>query len=254
VGGAHPLAAGFAAAADAYERARPTYAREAIEWLADRTELRAGRVVVDLAAGTGKLTRALVETGARVVAVEPIAEMREKLVEALPAVEALDGAAEAIPLAGATADLVTVGQAFHWFRAEEALAEIARVLKTNGALALLWNNRDLDDPLHRALEDLFRSYRARTPLARELTWRDSLEGSPLFGPVEHHVTDNPHTLTRNGFRDRLASTSFVAAMDEGEREALLARADALVPDSEPFPFPYVTEVFLTKRVPSNEGS
>jgi ubiquinone/menaquinone biosynthesis C-methylase UbiE len=255
VGGAHPLSAGFAAVADAYERARPTYARPAIEWLAERTELGAGRVVVDLAAGTGKLTRALVETGARVVAVEPIAAMRAKLVEALPAVQALDGAAEAIPLADATADLVTVGQAFHWFRHEEALSEVARVLRPKGSLALLWNNRDLQDPLHRALEGLFAPYRARTPLAREFAWRDSLEASPLFGPVEHHATDNPHMLTRAGLRDRLVSTSFIAEMDGGEREALLARADALVPYSEePFPFPYVTEVFLTRRVPSNEGS
>lgn len=252
----HPLAAAFASAADAYDRARPTYAPEAIDWLAGETRLGRGRVVVDLAAGTGKLTRALVATGARVVAVEPVAEMRAKLVAALPEVEALDGTAEAMPLGAASADVVAVGQAFHWFRHEEALPEIARVLKSDGWLALLWNTRDARHPVQHGIEELLRAYWAPdTPLAREFAWRDELKASPLFGPVAKHDVPNPQVLTREGLRDRIASTSFVAAMGADEREALLGRVLELVKGlPEPFPFPYVTEVYLARRVPSNEGS
>src|SRR5947208_10781774 len=119
----HPAAAGFARAAGVYERARPEYPPEAVAWLVDRLDLPPGRVVVDVAAGTGKLTRLLVPSGARVVAVEPLAEMRAQLEEAVPSVEALEGTAEALPLADDFADAVTVAAAFHWFRAAEALPE-----------------------------------------------------------------------------------------------------------------------------------
>jgi ubiquinone/menaquinone biosynthesis C-methylase UbiE len=137
----HAAAArGFARSADAYERARPDYPAEAIAWLAERVGLGPGRTVVDLAAGTGKLTRPLADNGARVIAVEPVAEMRA----ALPAsVEALDGTAESIPLDDGSVDLVTVAQAFHWFDGDAALAEIARVLRPEGRLVIEIMHRDL---------------------------------------------------------------------------------------------------------------
>ena len=249
-GDLHPLAAtGFAAAADAYERARPTYPREAVRWFTERTGLGAGTTIVDLAAGTGKLTRALVTTGATVIAVEPISEMRARLNDALPGVQALEGTAEAIPLPSASADCVAVGQAFHWFRAPEALDDIARVLRPGGWLALFWNTRDVTHPLQKAIDDVLSRSPRRAPLAREGQWRDSLEASSHFGRLEQHSVQNPLSLTREGLRDRIASTSFVAAMPEPEREALLARVMPLVDGSEePFAFPYVTDVFLTRRL------
>jgi ubiquinone/menaquinone biosynthesis C-methylase UbiE len=117
----HPATTGFSAAADAYERGRPGYPEEAMAWVAERLGLGPGRDVLDLAAGTGKLTRALVPFGARVIAVEPIDEMREHLFAALPDIEAFDGTAESIPLPEGSVDAVTCGQAFHWFRVEQAL-------------------------------------------------------------------------------------------------------------------------------------
>src|SRR5581483_4114059 len=121
----HPAARGFGSAADAYERGRPDYPAAAIDFLVDRLELGPGRVVLDLAAGTGKLTRLLVPTGADVIAVEPIEEMRAKIEGA----RTLEGTAEAIPLPDSSFAAVTVAQAFHWCRAEEAVRDIRRVLR-----------------------------------------------------------------------------------------------------------------------------
>ena len=162
----------FGAVAEQYERARPTYADDALRWLAGRIGIGPGRRVLDLAAGTGKLTRQLVALGASVVAVEPGDAMRSLLERVVPEAESFAGSAEAIPLAGASVDAVTVGQAYHWFRAEEALAEMHRVLRPGGAVALLWNQWDEDDPLQRQIDALL-----------EPDGRRTLEASPLFGPV-----------------------------------------------------------------------
>ena len=143
-------AAGFGSAADVYERARPSYPPESIDWLLARTGVGEGDTIVDLGAGTGKLTRLLAPSGARIVAVEPIPEMRAHI----DVGEAIDGTAEAIPLPNASAVLVTVAQAFHWFDHDRALPEIHRVLRPEGALALFWNMRDLDDPVQRGVEEL----------------------------------------------------------------------------------------------------
>ena len=138
---------GFARAADAYERGRPRYPSDAIEWLAGFL----AEPVVDLAAGTGVLTRALAARGFEVVAVEPVAEMRA-LIGAGATV--LDGTAEAIPLDDASAGAVTVAQAFHWFDVPRALAEIAPVLRPGGVLALLFNRRRMEDEIHRRIQEL----------------------------------------------------------------------------------------------------
>ncbi|TMM16368.1 MAG: endonuclease III, partial [Actinobacteria bacterium] len=150
---------GFGLAADAYERGRPDYPADALAFLVERLDLRPGRTVADLAAGTGKLTRLLAPTGADVIAVEPIAEMRAKIEGA----RVLDGAAEAIPLADASVDAVTVAQAFHWFRAGEALVEIHRVLRPGGGLALVWNVRDERDPIHAAVSEILAPLERDTP-------------------------------------------------------------------------------------------
>jgi SAM-dependent methyltransferase len=154
--GPHRAAPSFARSAAHYERARPGYAPAAVAFLVERLGLEPGRVVVDLAAGTGKLARQLVPSGARVVAVEPLAEMRSFI----PAeIEVLDGTAETIPLPDNFADAVTVAQAFHWFDAEAALREIERVLRPGGLLALVSNRRDPS-----AFDDVLARHRAHPPL------------------------------------------------------------------------------------------
>lgn len=128
----------FGSEAAAYERGRPSYPPEAIDWL-----LPAGACdVLDLGAGTGKLTTRLVERGLNVVAVDPIPEMLELLTNSLPDTPALLGTAEEIPLADNSVDAVLVAQAWHWFDPERAAAEVSRVLRPGGRLGLVWNTRD----------------------------------------------------------------------------------------------------------------
>jgi SAM-dependent methyltransferase len=244
----HPVAAaGFSAAADVYERARPSYPPEAVEWLAQRVDLRAGRTVVDVGAGTGKLTRLLVPTGAHVVAVEPLPAMLAKLIESTPDAEAILGTAEQLPLPDASADVVTVAQALHWFDQTLALPEFRRVLRPAGAVALVWNSRDLEDPLQLALGRVLEPARNRVPAQRDNVWRAPFERSPLFGPLEVRRFPFEQQFTTDDLCDRVSSTSFVAAMTPGEREELLVSVRALVADvPEPFPFRYITEIFVAE--------
>jgi len=245
VRGVDPVAAaGFASAADVYERARPSYPAEAVAWLVDRTEIGPGSTVLDVGAGTGKLTRLLLASGARVVAVEPIEEMRALVEDA----EAVEGTAEELPFTDASADVVTVAQAFHWFDAERALAEIHRVLRPGGYLVLVWNSRDLDDPLQRAVEDLLGPLRASVPAQQESRWREAVTGSRLFEAPESREFTYAQQFTADDLCGRVASTSFVAAMPPVERDELLARVRGLVHGRpEPFRFPYKTEVHVVPR-------
>jgi SAM-dependent methyltransferase len=239
-------AAGFGSAAEVYERARPSYPSEAIDWLLEQRGVASGETIVDLGAGTGKLTRLLAPSGARVVAVEPIAEMRALI----DVGEAVDGTAEDIPMPDASVALVTVAQAFHWFDLDRALPEIHRVLRPGGNLALVWNMRDLDDPLQRGVEELLAPHRGRLTAQREGKWRAPLAASPLFGEPATAEFRHAQLFTARDVQERVASTSFVAAMSEEERRPLLDEVRELVADrDEPFPFPYVTEVLLTPRMP-----
>jgi SAM-dependent methyltransferase len=241
----HPVAAaGFASAADVYERARPSYPQEAVDWLIAQTGLGPGRTVVDLGAGTGKLTRLLLPSGARVVAVEPIAEMRA-LIEGA---EVLDGTAESIPLDDGSVDVVAVAQAFHWFDQERALPEIHRVLRPDGSLVLVWNMRDLDDLVQRGVEDLLRPLRSDVPGQIQGAWREPLARSRLFGAAKVGEFSIEQRFTTDDLCDRVASTSFVAALPPVDREELLVRVRALTHRlAEPFAFPYKTEVHVIPR-------
>lgn len=252
--GLHRAAAtGFARAPEAYERGRPGYPAAAVERLASVLGLRRGVRVLDLAAGTGKLTRALAGTGAEVVAVEPVAEMRAALVSSLPFVEALEGAAEAIPLGAGAVDAVACGQAFHWFRGEEALAEIHRVLRPDCRLGLVWNVRDEDVPWVAELTALMEPYRGDAPRAGSGAWREAFERTRLFTPLEHAAFPHVHRLPPEDVVARVASVSFVAALPESERTAVLERVRALLASSpatrgrRDVELPYRTDVWWCAR-------
>src|ERR687891_580880 len=177
-------ARGFARASEDYERGRPTYPPEALALLTRVLGLEPGRTVLDLAAGTGKLTRALAPTGVRLVAVEPVAAMRAKLAESLPAARVLAGTAERVPLADGSVDAVAVGQAFHWFDGDAALAEIHRVLRPGGRLGLVWNVRDEAVGWLAALTRLVDSHVGTGPTFRSGAWQRAFDSSSLFGPLQ----------------------------------------------------------------------
>jgi SAM-dependent methyltransferase len=241
----HPAAAGFARAADVYERARPEYPPDAVAWLEDRLELRPGRVVVDVAAGTGKLTRLLVPTGARVVAVEPLAEMLDVLRRVVPDAEALEGMAEALPLPDASADAVTAAAAFHWFRRDEALAEFARVLRPGGQLAIVYNLRDPESELQQELSRML-DFHGGTRIAwmRGIDTGAILEESGLFGAPEYAEFRHEQRFDPDGLVERVSSISYVALLEGREREEFLARVRELGErQRSPFAFPYVTKIW-----------
>jgi SAM-dependent methyltransferase len=240
----HPATRGFAAA-DVYERGRPDYPAAAIASIVEKLELRPGRTVLDLAAGTGKLTRLLVPSGANVVAVEPLREMRAELERRVPAVAVLAGTAERIPLADGWVNGVTVAAAFHWFKADQALREIHRVLKPGGGLALVWNARDERDALQEALSGVIRPLRGDTPSRTQRDWKTMLGESGLFEGCERKLFAHEQLLDEQGVVDRIASISFVATSYPAVRADVEARVRALVRGVEqPIRLPYMTEVYF----------
>jgi len=236
-------ARGFQAGATAYELARPGYPDEAVEVLVRELGITAGTQVCDLAAGTGKLTRRLVGLGASVVAVEPVEGMRSQLRAAVPGIEVADGTAESIPLPDASVDVVTVAQAFHWFDAPAALAEIARVLKPAGGLALLWNERDETTAWVAEMSRLIRWHERTVSRYQHVDWAEIVAESQQFRPLEERSVRWDQSMTRAVLADRVRSISYVAVMPPTERERLAAEVTAMVGRlPEPFPLPYVCRV------------
>ncbi len=247
----NPLAEhGFARAAEAYALARPSYPREAVEILRRELKLGPSSIVLDLAAGTGKLTELL--TGfARVIAVEPIAEMRNSLAR-LPFVEALNGRAEAIPLEARAVDAVLVAQAFHWFATREALAEIHRVLRPGGGLGLLWNRWDRRVAWVEALKSVTGPTDAMRPQYEREGWRAVFENQSLFALLQHAELENLHRLPRELLVDRVASASAVALLPDAEREELFRNVRGVLethPDTRgraELDAAYITKVWWTR--------
>lgn len=236
---------GFSRAAEAYERGRPGYPPEVVGWLVRQLGLVEGRTVCDLASGTGKLTRALVPTGARVVAVEPVGEMLHRLREVVEGAEGVQGAAEALPLPDEAVDVVTVAQAFHWFAGAGALGEIRRVLRPGGRLALVWNRRDQRSPLQRAVSEIIEPYRGDAPTFASGRWREAMDADPRFTAVAEYRSPTAQIVDADGLVDRVGSTSIIAALPDGERRDVLDRIRALAEDRpDRFDLPYVSEAYV----------
>ena len=231
----------FAKVADAYERGRPGYPDEAVRWLAGD----APRDVVDLGAGTGKLTRSLVALGHRVTAVEPLDEMRAELEAALPGVPALAGRAESVPLPDSSTEVVTCGQAFHWFDHGIALSEIARVLRTGGRLALVWNSRDDRDPWMARLSAIIGN-----ETVEETDVLPLLDSSGLFGQVEQAQFAFEQVLGRDELLDLVLSRSYCAKLPPADRQPILEAVGALYDETaspKGVRLAYVTKCFRAER-------
>ena len=231
----------FAEVAGAYERGRPGYPDEAVRWLVGDEP----SDVVDVGAGTGKLTRLLVSLGHRVTAVEPLDEMRAELESVLPGVRALAGSAEAIPLPDASADVVVSAQAFHWFDHDDALPDIARVLRPGGRLALVWNCRDDRDPWMARLSAIIGNETVHD-------WEviPVIEEGGYFGNVENAQFSLEQVLDRDVLLDLVLSRSYLAKLPAPEREPVLESVGALYDETASdggVRLAYVTECFRAER-------
>ena len=247
--GIHDVAVeGFTKGTDAYERARPSYPPAVVSFVVGELGIGPASTVVDLAAGTGKLTRLLVPTGAKIIAVEPVEAMRAKLVEVVPGVEVRDGTAEALPLGDASVDCVTVAQAFHWFRAAEALGEIARVLRPGGGLALVWNSRDASVPWVARLNQLIRWNKGQIPAydSGAEDWAAIVAGAGGFTPLRLRSFQHDQEMDLSLLLDRVSSTSYIAALPDDARARLLDEVRELVADAglaERFALPHRTDLY-----------
>ena len=234
-------ASSFGGVADSYERARPGYPRDAVTWLAG-----AARRVVDLGAGTGKLTRELTALGYDVVAVEPSPEMADRLRAAAPGAVALEGSAEAIPLPDAAADAVLAAQAYHWFDELVALPEIARVLRPGGTLGLVWNFFDDAEPWLVRLSAITDA----EPIPRPEP-EPELEASGLFGEVEGATFRHRQPVDRTSLVELVSSRSLLATSEPAERERILAAVAALYDETAGaggLEISYVAYCFRTRRL------
>jgi SAM-dependent methyltransferase len=233
----------FETVAAEYERYRPDYPEEALRWAADRLGLPAGARVLDVGAGTGKLTRGLVALGFDVVAVEPGAPMLEELRKAVPEAEALEAPAEAIPLPDASVDAAFAGQAYHWFDRERAVPELHRVIRPEGGVVLVWNWWDERDPLQRELGELI-GYAGHQPY-RE----DEAPGEPWFRLLGQVVVESSPESSPDELVAQLATTSAYLTADPKEREDSLRAVHELASRyGERFPLPRLTYAFAFRRI------
>lgn len=229
---AHDL--GFTAALE-YERGRPSYARAAVERI--RSEVVSGAErLLDLGAGTGQLSRLFAPHVDLVVAVEPSGQMRDLLARNLPGACVLAGEAERLPLPDSSVDAVVVGEAFHWFRGDLAVAEIARVLRPGRGLGLLWNVAIRSDPpWPDALTELIARQRdARVPEQRRYSsgaWRRAFDETDLFEPLRQGSAEHRHRQEADAFVAQIASWSYIASLPERERDTVLRRVRSLAPEA-----------------------
>jgi SAM-dependent methyltransferase len=249
-----PLAEAFAGSADSYDRARPGYEDEPVDWAFRELGLDDGSVVLDLAAGTGKLSQALAARAGRLIAVEPLPEMRRLLAGRASEATLLDGTAEQIPVDDGSVDAVFVGEAFHWFDGVRALPEMHRVLRPGGGLGLFWHHLSWDDrPWAGEFEE--RLHEVPAPDVRPenrphtLRWQKAFAGNALFTPLEHREFTHPITVEIEQIVELVLSWSFVAALPEADRELLRGDLIRIVHNhagDAPLELPFVTYVYLTR--------
>lgn len=245
----HPLAQGFDTIADAYERGRPAYPQEVIASLAAELRIERGDRVLDLAAGTGKLTKALLDFGLDVVAVEPQESLRGLLEVAIGSERVREGTAEAIPLEDGSVAAVTVADAFHWFEPAGALAEIARVLRPGGGVALLacavdWGGTSSAHEVGTVIAGL----RPEHPLFDGPSWQDSVKAAGGWTEPREIQLTFPEQTDAERVIDYIGSMSWMAALPQEQRTETLAHVAAIIRAGEtPSELPVHVRVGLTAR-------
>ena len=244
-----PRRLSFGEQADAYERTRPEWPKEAARWLAPES----ARLVVELGAGTGKLTRTIAGLAQRVVAVEPDPRMLAVLHER--GLEGIEGTAEAIPFGDGEADGVVAGSSLHWFEFDRALGEIHRTLRPDGLFGFGWNHRDERHPTIAAMSEAIYSSRPsrQTSGWRRRDWVSEVMRTGLFGEVEHVLFEHVHELPRGALADHLLSYAGLAALPEHERRrefatvAEILDADPSLHDGDRMRLPFIVDAYRATR-------
>jgi SAM-dependent methyltransferase len=246
-------AAGFSDPGD-YEAARPSYPPDAVAWFVEHLRIGPGRTVVDLAAGTGKLTRLLVPTGANLIAAEPVAGMRATFRALLPDVPVVATTAEQLAFRDGSLDAVTVAQAFHWFDEDRAIASLARAVRVGGRVGLIWNARDRSVPWVNEVWAIMDRVEKRAPWRDHDHWRESaFRDMPGFGPLHEGEFRHEQAVTPEAMVQRVASVSHVAVLPDAERRSVLEevrevlRTDPLTRGRDALSVPYRVDCFWFQR-------
>lgn len=242
-----------------YVRYRPTYPQAAIDLLRDECGLGPNSLVADVGSGTGILTKLLLETGARVYGVEPNAEMRgagDEFLRDYPRFQSVAGSAEATTLPGASANLVTAGQAFHWFDRETTRREWVRILKPEGWAVLIWNERAVGaSPVMAQYEQLIQRYGVDYSKVQH-TYSENVGIGDFFAPSKVHTRDFPNRQEADweGFKGRLMSSSYAPAPDDSRHQPLIDGLRKIFSDHQKdgcVTFEYRTRVYWGHLAPRN---
>lgn len=248
---AHNVAmAGYSAESESYERGRPGYPTHLVEELLDTLAVDEDTPVLDVGAGTGKLTRQVVQRVAWIAAVEPVAEMRDQLRRHVPQAAAISGVAEALPFAPDSVGAVLCAQTFHWLDGAKALAEFARVLRPEGGLGLIWNTKDENVEWVAEVEALIdEAHDSATPRYKTGQWRRAFEDASGWRPLQRLAGTHLQPCTRDDVVSRVLSSSAVGALDPKGRERVATAARRILEGHDlprSFDLPYVTEIWWTK--------
>lgn len=232
-----------------YELGRPSYPESAVQVMVDELRLGPGSHLIDVGAGTGKLTRVLTRTGAEVTAVEPMPGMQAELRRRVQGATVVSGIAEELPIESGAVDAIAVGQAFHWFDVARAGSEFHRALRAGGRLAIVNNRRHEAAPWVKELWTVLAGYEslAPPPLSTH-SWRKVLESTDLFGSFDRFVLRNEQRFaSMEQFDARFTSISFAIMLSEQERRAMILDLHRVVEDVDPLVLPLQTVIEVATR-------
>ena len=251
----HPAAKrGFSASAELYQQVRPDYPAEISQWLSETLALPVDAHLLDLGSGTGKFIPYLRPLSKHIIAIDPVPEMLAQLQQAHPDIHTLEGVSHQLPLPEHSLNAVFCAQSFHWFADSATLQELDRVLKPQGYLVLIWNQRDTRIDWVQALADCIAPLEGDTPRYHSGTWREVFAQQTLFQPyAETTMTQQQHGSVEQVVSKRLLSTSFIAAMPEQQQAQLKQQFEQIIQQytaksaEEMIDFPYVTHIYVFKK-------
>lgn len=257
----HPTAQkGFSLAAELYQKVRPDYPENITYWLQNHLNITQNCTIIDLGSGTGKFLPYLQPLTSHLITVEPISAMLAQLKQRYPDIQAEQAYSDQLPFPHQFANVITCAQSFHWFANIETLQELHRVLKEDGFLILIWNQRDISINWVNAIAHVLEPFEADTPRFHSQTWKHVFQHQNLFKLLhETSFINQHHGSVEQVVLNRLLSTSFIAAMPEAKQLEFKQKFEEIVRDytqktaQDEMSFPYITYVYVFQKIPSELG-